>query len=256
MAKGILGIDIGGSGIKGNLVDPSSGSVLGDRVKFKTPQPSVPDAVAEVVAEVVAHFGYEGPVGSTFPAIVRRGVTLSAANVDQAWIGTDAQALLSKRVGLPFTVVNDADAAGIAEVAFGAARGRAGVVLVLTFGTGIGSGMFVDGVLVPNTELGHLNFAGYDSVEDWASARAREDEGISYKAWAKRVREFLAHLDRVFSPDLVVIGGGISRKWEKYADYLDAPFDLVPAELQNEAGIVGAAMAATGAVGARARVSG
>jgi polyphosphate glucokinase len=149
-------------------------------------------------------------------------------------------------VGLPFTVINDADAAGIAEATFGAARDRKGVVLVLTFGTGIGSGMFLDGNLVPNAELGHLNFAGFESVEDWASARAKEDEKLSYKAWAKRVGRLLAHLDRLFSPDLVVIGGGISRRWDKFADYLEAPFDVAPALLQNEAGIVGAAMAAAG----------
>lgn len=247
MAAGILGIDIGGSGIKGNLVDPETGRLMAERHKIATPQPSKPAAVAEVIATMVGHFEYEGPVGCTFPAIVRRGVTLSAANVHKSWIGTDAAGLFRATTGLPFTVVNDADAAGIAEVAFGAGKGEEGVVLILTFGTGIGSALFVDGTLVPNTELGHLHFAGHDSVEDWASARAKEDENLSYKDWSVRVRSYLAHLDRLFSPDLFVIGGGISRKWEKFGSYLGTAVPTVPAELANEAGIVGAAMAAVGA---------
>lgn len=241
---GVLGIDIGGSGIKGNIVDPVSGELLGERRKILTPRPAVPEAVAGVVAEIVSGFGYQGPVGCTFPAIVRRGVTLSAANVDPAWIGTDAAAVFTAATGLPVTVINDADAAGVAEVAFGAARGRRGVVLLLTFGTGIGSALFVDGMLVPNTELGHLNFAGHDSVEDWAAASVKENGGLSYKEWGKRVARFLQHLERLFSPDLVIIGGGISRKWEKFAQYLPSELEIVPARLQNEAGIVGAAMAA------------
>ncbi|MDH4115934.1 MAG: ROK family protein [Acidimicrobiia bacterium] len=244
MRDGILGIDIGGSGIKGNLVDPGTGALLAERHKIKTPRPSSPVAVAEVVGQMVEHFSYSGPVGCTFPAVVRRGVTLSAANVDQAWIGTDAVALFERRVRSRFVVLNDADAAGIAEVSFGAAKGVDGVVLLLTFGTGIGSAMFVDERLVPNTELGHLNFAGFESVERWASSRARDDEGLSYEEWAGRVSRFLQHLNRLFSPDLFVIGGGISRKWEKYAQFLDVDVETVPAVLQNEAGIVGAAMAA------------
>lgn len=248
MASGILGIDIGGSGIKGNLVDPGSGSLMAERKKIATPQPSTPAAVAEVVAEMIEAFHYVGPVGCTFPAIVRRGVTLSAANVDDSWIGAHAEAIFEERCGMDFTVVNDADAAGIAEVAFGAAKGVEGVVLVLTFGTGIGSGLFVDGTLVPNTELGHVQFGGHDSVEDWASARSKEDENLSYQEWAGRVRAYLAHLERLFSPDMFVIGGGISRKWEKFSEYLDSSVPTVPAKLANEAGIVGAAIAATGGI--------
>ncbi len=251
MASGILGIDIGGSGIKGNLVDPASGEVLADRFKISTPQPSKPKAVAAVVKEMVGHFDYRGNVGCTFPAIVRRGVTLSAANVDRSWIDTDAAALFSTKTGLPVTVVNDADAAGIAEVSFGAGKGVAGVVLVLTFGTGIGSGMFVDGTLVPNTELGHLQFDGFESVEDWASSRAKEDEGLSYEDWALRVRAYLEHLNRLFSPDLFVIGGGISRRWSQFAEFLDVGVPVRPAKLRNDAGIVGAAMAAVGVTPAR-----
>lgn len=245
MAQVVLGIDIGGSGIKGNLVDADTGGLVGERHKILTPQPATPDAVAGVVAEMIGHYAYTGPVGCTFPAIVRRGVTLSAANVDPAWVGTDAEALFFRTSGLRFTVVNDADAAGIAEMSHGAGKGRQGVVLLLTFGTGIGSALFVDGVLVPNTELGHLNFAGYDSVEDWAAARVKTDERLPWKEWAGRVDRFLHHLDRLFSPDLFVLGGGVSRKWEKFAGYLTTEVETVPAGLANEAGIVGAAMAAS-----------
>lgn len=240
----LLGIDIGGSGIKGNLVDPATGRVLAERRKIDTPQPSVPEAVADVVTEIVAGFDYEGPVGCTFPAIVRHGVTLSAANVDPAWIGLDADSLFTKRIGLPVTMINDADAAGLAESRFGAAAGTAGVVLLLTFGTGIGSALLVDGTLVPNTELGHLNFAGKDSVEDWASARVRQDEDLSWEEWAKRVSKFLRHLERLFSPDLFVVGGGVSRRWGKFGEFVKTDVKTVPATLANEAGIVGAAMAA------------
>lgn len=241
----ILGIDIGGSGIKGNLVDVSTGEMVAERFKLDTPQPSLPAAVARTVAEMVRHFEYSGPVGCTFPAIVRRGVTLSAANVDRSWIGTNAQELFERATSLPVTVINDADAAGIAEMRFGAGRDRDGVVMILTFGTGIGSAVFVDGVLVPNTELGHLQLAGYESVEDWASSRVKTDEDLSYREWAVRVDRYLHHLNWLFSPDLFIIGGGISRKFDRFGHLLTVGVETVPAELRNEAGIVGAAMAAT-----------
>ncbi len=240
----VLGIDIGGSGIKANLVEIATGEVVAGRHKIKTPQPSEPDAVAAVIVEMVEHFGYSGPVGCTFPAIVKRGVTLSAANVDEKWIGTDAQALLTKATGLPVTVVNDADAAGVAEMSFGAGRGKGGVVIMLTFGTGIGSAMFMDGVLAPNTEFGHLHFRSYESVEDWAAARVKDDEDLSYSEWAERLDAYLNYLDRLFSPDLFIIGGGVSRKWDRFGSDLTVRVPTMPAELQNEAGIVGAAMAA------------
>lgn len=240
----VLGIDIGGSGIKGNLVDVATGELLADRFKIETPQPSTPEAVAEAVADMVTHFDYRGLVGCTFPAIVRRGVTLSAANVDQAWIGTDADALFEARTGLTFHVFNDADAAAIAEMEFGAGKGRGGVVMVLTFGTGIGSGVFVDGTLVPNTELGHLHLDGHAPVESWAAARVRKDEGLTWEEWAERVDDFLHHLDRLFSPDLFILGGGVSRKWENWGHVLTTATECAPAQLGNEAGIVGAAVAA------------
>jgi polyphosphate glucokinase len=241
----VLGIDIGGSGIKANLVDVASGALLAERFKIETPQPSTPDAVAEAVSETVAHFGHTGLVGCTFPAVVRRGVALTAANVDRAWIGTDVDALFEARTGLTFHVFNDADAAAVAEMEFGAGRGRSGVVLVLTFGTGIGSGMFVDGVLVPNTELGHLHLDGHAPVESWAAARVKEAEDLAWEEWAGRVDRFLTHLDRIFSPDLFILGGGVSRKWDRWGHVLTTPVETVAAELENEAGIVGAALAAS-----------
>ena len=243
----VLGIDIGGSGIKGNLVDTSTGELLSDRHKISTPQPSTPDAVAEVVGSMIDHFDYSGPVGCTFPAIVKNGVAFSAANVDDAWIGTDAETLFETHApGHDFTMLNDADAAAIAEVAFGAAKGRNGVVIVVTFGTGIGSGMFVDGALVPNTELGHLHLDGHAPVEDWAAARLKVDEGLSWPEWSKRVEAYLRHLDRLFSPDLFVFGGGVSRDWDRIAPHIDVDVEVRPAAFENEAGIVGAAMAASG----------
>jgi len=240
----VLGIDIGGSGVKGNLVDPTTGELLAERLKLPTPRPATPEALARTVAELVARFRYEGPLGCTFPGIVKAGVTLSAANVDPGWIGTDAAALLAEATGLPAVVVNDADAAAVAEASFGAAAGRDGVVLVLTFGTGIGSGLLHDGVLVPNTELGHLELDGHAPVERWCAARVREEEGLSWKEWARRVDRYLHHLDRLFSPDVVVVGGGISRDFPRWGSFLTVGVETVPARLYNEAGIVGAAVLA------------
>lgn len=240
----ILGIDIGGSGIKGNLVEPRSGALMAERFKVATPQPSLPEAVASVVAKAVEHFEYSGPVGCTFPAIVKGGVTLSAANVDKAWIGCHAAELFSQTTGHRVVVVNDADAAGIAEMAVGAGQNRAGVTLLLTFGTGIGSAMFHDGVLIPNTELGHIEFEGHESVEDWAAAKVKDDEKLSWKSWAGRVNRLLDHLSEILSPDLFILGGGVSRRWDKWGGYLTVPVETVPAALRNEAGIVGAALLA------------
>lgn len=246
----IFGVDIGGSGIKGAPVDLDKGDLAQERCKVLTPHPSTPDAVADGVKEVVDHFGWTGPVGVTFPGVVTDGTTIrSAANVDKSWVGTDARVLLGDRLGgLPVTVVNDADAAGIAEMHFGAAKGRRGTVVLLTFGTGIGSAVFVDGVLVPNTELGHLELHGHEA-EKRASSKAKEDHGLTWEHWAHRVQKYLAHVEMLFSPELFVIGGGVSRKSEKFLHYIQGiKAEIVPARLQNNAGIVGAAMrAATGA---------
>ncbi len=242
-------MDIGGSGIKGAPVDLERGELAEARYKVLTPQPATPDAVAECVGQVVAHFGWSGPVGATFPGVVTGGTTRTAANVDKRWIGTDAGALLTGRLGgepgdCPVTVLNDADAAGLAEMRFGAGRGRAGTVIVLTLGTGIGSAVFTDGRLVPNTELGHLELHGHEA-EKRASTKAKEDEDLSWQHWARRVRKYLAHLEMLFSPQLFVIGGGVSRKAEKFLPLIEGVrAEIVPARLQNNAGIVGAAMAA------------
>jgi polyphosphate glucokinase len=227
--------------MKAAPVELSSGELAEERLKILTPHPATPPAMAEVVAQLVTHFGWTGPVGVTFPAVVRRGVTLSAANVDKSWIGLDADALFTKTVGNEVRMVNDADAAGLAEVRYGAGRDRPGVVLVLTFGTGIGSGLFVDGVLVPNTELGHLEVGGHDA-ELRAAASARERENLSWTDWAKRVERYLRTVVKLFSPDLIIVGGGASRKADKWLPHIDVDAEVVPAALTNEAGIVGAAL--------------
>ncbi|MFF9775576.1 polyphosphate--glucose phosphotransferase [Streptomyces sp. NPDC013978] len=242
----IFGVDIGGSGIKGAPVDLELGDLADERYKVLTPHPATPDAVADGVKEVVDHFGWTGPVGITFPGVVTGGATIrTAANVDKSWIDTDARALLGDRLGgLPVTVVNDADAAGVAEVQFGAGRGRQGTVILLTFGTGIGSAVFSDGVLVPNTELGHLELNGHDA-ETRASTKAKEDHELTYEHWAKRVTKYLAHVEMLFSPELFIIGGGVSRKSAKFLHLIEGiRAEIVPAQLQNNAGIVGAAMRA------------
>ncbi|MFG1750301.1 polyphosphate--glucose phosphotransferase [Streptosporangium sandarakinum] len=238
-----LGIDIGGSGIKGAPVDVATGRLTRDRLRVPTPVPAAPEAVAEVVARITGHFGWAGPVGITFPGVVVDGVTMSAANVDRSWIGVDARALFAKATGLSVTVLNDADAAGVAEVTHGAAREAAGVVLMLTFGTGIGSALFADGRLVPNTELGHLELHGKEA-ERRASDHAREAHDLSWDRWAERVEEYLRHVEMLFSPALIVIGGGVSKKSEKFLPKVRLRTPVVPAALLNEAGIVGAAMAA------------
>ncbi|MEU0835598.1 polyphosphate--glucose phosphotransferase [Streptomyces sp. NPDC056231] len=240
----IFGVDIGGSGIKGAPVDLDRGDLAQERHKVLTPQPATPEDVADSVAEVVGHFGWSGPVGITFPGVVTGGVTRTAANVDKGWIDTDARTLLSNKLSLPVTVLNDADAAGIAEMTFGAGRGRKGTVIMLTFGTGIGSAVFIDGQLVPNTELGHLELNGHEA-EKHASTKAKEDEELSWHHWAHRVQRYLTHVEMLFSPELFIIGGGVSRKADKFLPLIDhVRAEMIPAELQNNAGIVGAAMAA------------
>jgi polyphosphate glucokinase len=236
-----LGIDIGGTGIKGAPVDTTTGELLAARHRIPTPQPAMPDAVAEVVAEVARHFDWTGPLGATFPAVVKDGVVSTAANVDQSWIGADAATLLARVCGAPVTVLNDADAAGIAEMRFGAGRGRTDTVVMITLGTGMGSALFANGALLPNTELGHLMVRGKEA-EQRASESVREREGLSWKQWAKRLNEYFAHLEALHWPDLIVIGGGVSKKHEKFLPLLRTRAELVPAQLLNEAGIVGAAL--------------
>jgi len=238
-----MGVDIGGSGIKGAPVDLSIGELGGVRHRIDTPDPSTPEAVIEVVAEIVDSFGYEGPVGCTLPSVVKHGVVFSAANIDKAWVGVDGRQMLERRLRVPVALMNDADAAGIAESTYGAAKGVPGLVCLLTLGTGIGSALFVDGALVPNTEFGHLEFKGGDA-EDYASARTRKDEGLSWEEWGIRVGEYLRYVERVVSPDLFVLGGGVSRRLEKFQQHLECSTPVVPAQLRNNAGIVGAALIA------------
>ena len=240
----VLGIDIGGSGIKGAPVDVKAGRLLAERVRLETPQPSFPEAVAETVRQVAEVFPETtGPIGVAFPAIVRDGMILSAANVDDSWIGTDARALFTAACGRPAMVINDADAAGLAEAGTGAATGRRGVVIVITLGTGIGSALLMDGNLVPNTELGFLEIGGR-AAERTASNRVRIEEGLSFAEWAERLNDYFAKLDRLFSPDLLVIGGGVSKQFHRFGPLLRSRAPIVPAALRNQAGIIGAAMRA------------
>jgi polyphosphate glucokinase len=238
-----LGIDIGGTGIKAAPVDVATGKLLADRQKIATPRPARPDAIADVVKQLVTSFKWSGPVGVTFPGVVIDGVIRTAANLDPAWIGVDAGALFGKAAGNPVRVLNDADAAGVAEMTFGAGVGDEGTVLMLTFGTGIGSALFTKGVLVPNTEFGHVEIHGEDA-ETRASEHAKELHDLSWGKWAGRVDEYLRHVEAVLAPQLIIVGGGISKQSEKWVPRLTGiSARIVPAALLNDAGIVGAAMA-------------
>lgn len=243
MAGFPLGIDVGGSGVKGAPVDLDLGELARPRLKIATPKPSTPAAVIEVIVEIVEHFkdvNGDAPIGVTIPGVVTHGVVRTAANIDKAWIDFDAEAALAERLGRPVTVVNDADAAGMAEIIYGAGRTVDGVVLLTTLGTGIGSALFVDRKLVPNTELGHLELRGMDA-EKYAAASIREKEGLSFKDYAGRLQQYYAMAEALFWPDLIIVGGGISRKAEKFLPLLKLKSKIVPAELQNSAGIIGAA---------------
>lgn len=239
----LLGIDIGGSGIKGAIVDTEQGAFVGDRLRIPTPQPAKPEPVADVVAEIANHFDWKGPIGCTFPAVVKHGVTLSAANVDDEWIGANAKQILEEKTNSSVIVLNDADAAGIAEMKFGAGRDRSGLVVILTLGTGIGSAFFMDGVLIPNTEFGHLQVRGKDA-EHRASDKVRQEKGYSWGKWGKRLSEYFQYLEFLFTPDLFIIGGGVSKKYDKFFPHIHCKTEIVPAELRNQAGIIGAAIAA------------
>jgi polyphosphate glucokinase len=239
----LLGIDIGGSGIKGALVEVSQGNLSGERHRISTPQPSTPAAVATVVAEMAQHFAWNGPIGCTFPAVIHHGVIHTAANMDQGWIKVNGQKLLEEKTNCPVLLINDADAAGLAEMEFGAGQGRTGVVIMLTIGTGIGSAIFVDGHLLPNTEFGHMEIRGMDA-EHRASTRARKENKLSWKKWAEVFDEFLGRMEMLFSPDLFIIGGGVSKRFDKFVNHLHRNTEIVPAQMLNEAGIIGAALAA------------
>jgi polyphosphate glucokinase len=245
----VLGIDIGGSGIKAAPVDVASGALTSPRIKLLTPHPALPEAVADVVRQLVADFNWSGPAGVTFPGVVTGGIIRTAANLGSAWIGLDGGALFTGSTGLAMTVLNDADAAGVAEMKFGAGVGELGTVLLLTFGTGIGSALFTEGILVPNTELGHIEVRGKDA-EERAAGRVREDHELSWGKWAGRVDEYLSHLEGLISPDLFIIGGGVSSKSDKFLPLItNLRARIVPAAMHNNAGIVGAALAAARVAG-------
>ncbi|MCU1537744.1 MAG: Polyphosphate glucokinase [Humibacillus sp.] len=238
-----LGIDIGGSGIKGAPVDLEAGDLAQPRLKILTPKPATPDAVAEVVDQIVDHFADatgDSPIGVTVPAVVIHGTVLSAANIDPSWLNTDAEALIKEHTGREVTVLNDADAAGLAELHYGAARGVNGLVILTTLGTGIGSALMYAGKLVPNSELGHLEIDGHDA-EDRAASSVKDAEDLSWKAYVERLQVYYNTIEKLFSPDLIVVGGGISKDSEKFLPKLKLRCPIVPAQLRNQAGIVGAA---------------
>ena len=242
----VLGIDIGGTGIKGAPVDVATGKLLTDRKKILTPHPATPDAVTAVVKELAAQFDWTGPIGATFPGVVTSGTVRTAANVDKTWIGTDAAGAFGKATGTEVTVLNDADAAGVAEMTFGAGKGERGTVLMLTFGTGVGSALFTGGLLVPNTEFGHIEIRGKDA-EKRAAESAKVAHEWSWKDWSERVDEYMEHMEALLSPDLIIVGGGISKESEKWVPRLKGVrARIVPATMLNDAGIAGAAMAAAG----------
>ena len=239
----ILGIDVGGSGIKGAPVDTKTGELIAERLRIKTPEKAEPQPVAEVVAQIARSFDWKGQIGIGFPAPIKGGVAMMAANISEKWVGTNADELFSKITGCDCTMINDADAAGLAEMSFGAGRGQIGTVIMVTLGTGIGSAIFYRGRLLPNTEFGHIEMEGYEA-EARASDAARQRDDLSWKKYAKQLNRYLKMMEKLFWPDLFIVGGGISKEHEKFLPLLTIDIPVVPAELLNEAGIIGAALAA------------
>ena len=238
-----FGIDIGGSGIKGARVDLDTGEFDGDRIKVLTPKKATPTNVVAIISEILDQAQWSGPFGCTFPGVVRHGVLHTAANLGDHWIGVNLESIVHEATGRDVVVLNDADAAGLAEVRFGAARGRPGVVVLTTLGTGIGTALINDGQLVPNTEFGHLQREGR-SWEKYAASSVKDKKGLSYPDWAARLQEYYSYLEFLLSPDVIIVGGGISRKSEKFLPLLTTNADIIPAQLRNTAGIVGAAIVA------------
>jgi len=240
-ATGVVGVDIGGTGVKGAVADLDTGELATERVRLDTPHPATPDSVASTVTDLLKQVPGSGPVGLTLPAVIRKGIVETASNIDESWIGVNAVELFASMTAREVSVINDADAAGSAEVRYGAGKGVAGVVVVITLGTGIGSALFVDGTLVPNTELGHLHLHGGDA-EDWAAESIREHDELSWKEWGHRLQRYLEQIERVLWPQLIIIGGGVSKKSDKFFPHINLSTKMVPATLHNDAGIVGAAM--------------
>lgn len=241
----VLGIDVGGSGIKGAPVNTETGELLAERIRIKTPPNAEPQPVADIVAEIARSFNWQGPIGIGFPAPIKSGVTMMAANVSEKWIGTNADDLFTKTTGCDCTMINDADAAGLAEMQFGAGRGQPGTVIMFTLGTGIGTAIFHRGNLLPNTEFGHLDMLGRDA-EHRVSDAVRQREELTWKKFAKRLNRYLVQMEKLFWPDLFIVGGGISKQSDKYLPLLKIRTPIIPAQLLNQAGIVGAALAARG----------
>jgi len=240
----VLGIDIGGSGMKGALVNSVTGEMLTERYRIPTPVSRKPQEMAEVVKKLVEHFNHQGPVGVGFPSIIRHGICKSRGNLHKSWVNVNVKELFSNTTGLPVTVINDADAAGYATMNYGIGRDKEGFVVMITIGTGLGSGAFFNGELIPNFELGQIPYKKYKKIETWAAASAKENEGLSYKQWGKRFNVFLKYVELLVSPDHIILGGGTSKQFDEYKDYITIETPVIPAELRNQAGIVGAAAAA------------
>jgi len=239
----ILGIDVGGSGIKGAPIDIESGILLEEKHRIPTPRPATPAKMGEVIKKLVTHFNWQGPIGCGFPAPIQKGVALKATNISDEWIGINVEDMISQITGLPTRVLNDADAAGVAELNFGAGADNEGVVFVVTVGTGLGTALFTEGILVPNTELGHIRLKS-GIAEPYASDATKKKLDLSWKHWARRFNEYLLEIEKLLYPDLIIIGGGTSKKFDKYAEYFSVNAEVVPAQLLNEAGMIGAACAA------------
>jgi len=240
----ILGIDVGGTGIKGAIVNIETGELVSEKHRIPTPKGAKPQDVAEEVAELVEHFNWKGKVGCGFPAIISHGKALSSGNIHKSWRGTDVEDLFSKRTGLEFKVANDADVAALAAITFGAGKDKMGSIITITIGTGLGSGMFYDGKLIPNVELGIIPYKNYKKIEHYAADSARKRENLSYKEWGKRFNRFLKIVEVMFSPDLIILAGGASKKLDKYEKYLTVEVPVIASQFENEAGIVGAALLA------------
>ncbi len=240
----VLGIDIGGSGMKGAIVNTATGEMLTKRFRIPTPEGRKPKDMAKVVNKIVKHFDHKGPVGVGFPTIIKHGVCKSPGNLHKKWLNTNVHELFSEATGLPVTVINDADAAGYATMNYGTGKSKKGLVIMITIGTGLGSGAFLDGELLPNFEMGQIPYKKYDKIEMWASNAAMERDNLSYKKWGKRFNKFLKYVDTLICPDLIILGGGASKDFEEYKDCITIDTPVVPAELQNHAGIIGAAAAA------------
>ncbi len=239
----ILGIDVGGSGMKAALVNTETGEMLTKRHRIPTPKSRTPEAMADVIAQLVKHFDYSGPVGCGFPTVIKKGICKSAGNLDPSWLGVDVDKLFEEATGQQFSVINDADAAGYAVMNHGVGKGLEGLVLIITIGTGLGSGAFFNGELLPNFELGQIPYKDFKKIETWAAGSAMERENLTYKKWAKRFNKFLNIVDLIVSPDHIILGGGASKDWGEYKEYITIETPIRPAELKNHAGIIGAAMA-------------